>query len=170
MQQKHTRMSDKHQVSFDSIEIIELPMSLGDNPSVSKGAPVTVEWVAQKRTTFSIDFFEKNRPNRRSRRGLILSAEAREGILLHHGFCLEDIRIASWEVEAAKARRRESKRRKVCSSSSQEDIGDHRLRILESRQRQALRRIKKINQLLLLIDLEKENAFVLLPRPPPLLY
>jgi hypothetical protein len=132
------------QVSFGSIEIIELPMSLGDNPSVSKGAPVTVEWVAQKRTTFSIDFFEKYRPNRRPPRDLVLSTEAREGILLDHGFCLEEILSASWEVEVAKMRQRESK--------LMDETRDQRLRILESRQRQARKRIRKINQSLFLID------------------
>jgi hypothetical protein len=155
MHPKHT-MSDK-QVSFDSIEIIELPMTLGDNPSVSKGAPLTVEWVAQQRTTFGIDFFEKYRPSRRSRRGLVLSAEVREKILLDRGFCLEEILSASWEVEAAKVRRRESKQ---MNTSSKEETRDQKLSILESRRCQALKRIKEIKQSLFLIDYENRLCLV----------
>jgi hypothetical protein len=97
-------MSTK-QVNFDTIEIIELPMTLGDNPSVSVGAPLTVEWESQQRTTFQLDFFEKYRPERRSRHTLVISPEAREKILLHHGVCLADILAATWEASLGKPRR-----------------------------------------------------------------
>lgn len=31
-------------VAFSTIEIREYPMTVGDNPSVSRGVPVTIEW------------------------------------------------------------------------------------------------------------------------------
>jgi hypothetical protein len=124
------------QVTFDSLEIIELPMTLGDNSSVSKGPPLTVEWEAQQRTTFNVEFFEKFRPERQSRRSLVLSPGAREGILLNHGFSLEEILTASWEAATQKQNTR--KKTKQARVSSQKQKRNHTLTELESRRRQAV--------------------------------
>ena len=98
----------RKQVSFRSIEIIELAIALGDNPCVSAGAPLTTEWEAQSRSSFEIDFFETNRPRRRSARELIISSRARECLLLKHGYAMEDIFIASMNASKVKRERRES--------------------------------------------------------------
>jgi hypothetical protein len=103
-------MMKTKKLSFDKVEIIELAITLGDNPSVSAGAPLTVEWKSQKRTTFQLDFFEKFRPERRSRSSLVISTEDRKGLLLNHGFCLEEIVDAS--LEAARIRRDRRKTKK----------------------------------------------------------
>jgi hypothetical protein len=58
------RTMKKKSVTFHKIEIIELAFAIGDNPSVSSGAPLTLEWVAQKRTVIAVDFFETHRPMR----------------------------------------------------------------------------------------------------------
>ena len=62
-------------VSFNQIEIIELPYTIGDGPAC--GVPVTVEWEAQDRTSFKLDFFEQYRPQRRAKNALRLSPDAR---------------------------------------------------------------------------------------------
>jgi hypothetical protein len=134
---KRYTMSTK-QVNFDTIEIIELPMTLGDNPSVSVGAPLTVEWESQQRTTFQLDFFEKYRPERRSRRTLVISPEARQQILLQHGFCLEDILAASWEASCSLDK---PSRPKLVKKRMLRRISD-----LSSRQRQAVRKLQELNQ------------------------
>ena len=98
----------KKQVSFRSIEIIELAIALGDNPCVSAGAPLTTEWEAQSRSSFEIDFFETHRPRRRSARELLISSRAREYLLLKHGYAMEDIFTASKNASKAKRERIES--------------------------------------------------------------
>ena len=85
-------------VKFHSIEVIELAVALGDNPSVSCGAPLTTEWCARRRTTFDVDFFEEYRPPRRTLRELILSESEREEILIRQGYTRKQIKAACEEV------------------------------------------------------------------------
>jgi hypothetical protein len=82
-------------VTFETVEIIELPISIGDNPSVREGAPLTTEWVAQRRTTLNLEYFESYRPRRRSTRELILSQQDREDLLLRQGYTEDEIDEAS---------------------------------------------------------------------------
>lgn len=65
-------------VQFSFVEIIELPYTLGDNPSVSGGPPVAASWQSQKRTSLDLEFFELYRPPRRNKSALHLSKEARK--------------------------------------------------------------------------------------------
>ena len=65
-------------VKFSNVEIIELPYTLGDNPSVSGGPPVSASWISQKRTSLDLDFFEQYRPPRRNKSALHLTKEARK--------------------------------------------------------------------------------------------
>jgi hypothetical protein len=67
-------------VRFSSLEIVELPYAVGDNPCVSSGVPIAASWVAQKKTKFDIDFFERYRPPRRSKKELLLSAVDRKAL------------------------------------------------------------------------------------------
>jgi hypothetical protein len=75
---KMTQSMKTRQVSFHQVELIELPYCLGDNTACSHGAPISVEWQAQKRTSFDVSFFEEYRPKRRSCRMLLLSGSDRE--------------------------------------------------------------------------------------------
>jgi hypothetical protein len=68
-----------HRVAFSKIEIIELPYSLGDNPCCM-GPPIAPSWIAQKRTTLDLEFFERYRPERRSKNALLLSRQARKSL------------------------------------------------------------------------------------------
>jgi hypothetical protein len=70
----YTRSSRR--VAFHEVEIIELPMMVGDGPSV--GVPLTVDWQPQDRSTFDIDFFEQFRPERRNKLQLRIGPESRE--------------------------------------------------------------------------------------------
>ena len=110
----------RKRVSFESVEIIELPFALGDNPSVSRGPPLTTEWEAQHRTTLDLDFFETCRPSRRSGKNLVVSHEDREKLLLEHGFSKQQISEASNEAARARSQRRNQpqERRKKASSLS----------------------------------------------------
>ena len=70
----------RRRVSFTDVEIIELPYTLGDNPCVSSGVPISASWKAQKRTCLKLDFFEQYRPKRRTKVELHLSKEARKSL------------------------------------------------------------------------------------------
>lgn len=148
MEPQHQRMGKK-QVGFDSIEIIELPMTLGDHPSVSSWPPLTVGWKEQQRTTYSIDFFEKYRPQRRSLSGLVLSAETREGILFGNGFCSTEAPFVSFIGEAGRVRKRKESEQK--KAGFHHLTKDQRLRALEARRKRVLKRIEEINQSLFLM-------------------
>jgi hypothetical protein len=96
------------QVSFRSIEIIEVATSLSDNAFDSTGAPLTTQWEAQSRNSFEIDFFETYRPRRRSRRELLISSRRQKDLLSKHGYTMEDILTASKNESQVKGGQRES--------------------------------------------------------------
>jgi hypothetical protein len=72
----------KKSVNFSQVEIIELPIILGDNPSLSSGGPpMCVGWEPMRRSEFPVDVYEKHRPKRRSnRRGLIITGAGRTNL------------------------------------------------------------------------------------------
>jgi len=73
----------KKSVRFDTLEIIEFPCILGDNPSCSSGAPLTLDWKPQEQCTVKVDFYEFTRDPRRSR--LTMKKSEREEHLLAMG-------------------------------------------------------------------------------------
>ena len=79
-------MSSK-QVCFSTIEIIEFPIILGDNPSVTAGPPLTISWEPQYRIELDLEVFERCRePCRRSDHDLIVDPYTREDVLIRAGF------------------------------------------------------------------------------------
>ena len=70
---------DGRNVLFDTITVHEHAYALGDNPSVSEGAPLTIEWEAQHSVTFDIGYYEIYRPssNRKPSHNLRLSVPER---------------------------------------------------------------------------------------------
>jgi hypothetical protein len=115
-----TRPKKKKYVTFHKIEIIELAFAMGDNPSVSNGVPLTLEWVAQKRTVMAVDFFEKYRPARcASTLQLRIRKASRVNILLESGYTQQDIDAAAEDAMMIRRLRRVSRRH-----SRQYDNGD----------------------------------------------
>ena len=57
----------KKSVRFDTLEIIQFPCILGDHPSCSSGAPLTLDWKPQEQSVVKVDFYEFTRDPRRSR-------------------------------------------------------------------------------------------------------
>lgn len=77
VQNEETGVARTTRIRFGTLEIIELPYSLGDNPAVSCGPPIAPSWDSQKRTTIDLGFFEEFRPKRRNKSQLHLSKKAR---------------------------------------------------------------------------------------------
>jgi hypothetical protein len=100
----------KKAVTFHEIEIIELAFVMGDNPSVSDGVPLTLEWIAQKRIVMTVDFFETYRPARcPTRRQLRLGETCRMNILLDSGYTQLEIDVAADEAKMTRELRRVSR-------------------------------------------------------------
>ena len=86
-------------VQFHKIEIVEFPITLGDNPAVSGGPPLSTEMYPQRIIKADIDAFERLRPKRRSQSKLRISRRSREYLLLKNGFNQDDINQCSVEAE-----------------------------------------------------------------------
>ena len=68
-------MEDKKRVSFSDIEVVELPMILGDHPACRDGLPVCTSWKHSDRYSLSLDLFEQTRsPMRRQGSELYISS------------------------------------------------------------------------------------------------
>mmetsp|Transcript_1519 Transcript_1519/g.1936 ORF Transcript_1519/g.1936 Transcript_1519/m.1936 type:complete len:211 (-) Transcript_1519:91-723(-) len=95
-EQNHTnerpRLS-KCLVGFNQIEIRMYDRVLGDNPSVSYGAPLSIGWeYGPDVIEISVEDYEKIRlGERRTKSELELSADARKNILLDSGYSKQDI-------------------------------------------------------------------------------
>ena len=79
-QQQQEHHQQRRRVRFSTLEVIELPYCLGDNPSVNGGAPVSISWDCQKRTIVDLGFFEEYRPARRNKSALHLNKALRRNL------------------------------------------------------------------------------------------
>jgi hypothetical protein len=86
-------------VWFRLIQVREMPIILGDNPAVSDGVPITIDWKFQKESSVELDEFEFFRPERRRREHLQLSTKKRFELALAGGSDLSEIAKARIEVE-----------------------------------------------------------------------
>jgi hypothetical protein len=112
----------KKTVTFHKIEIIELAFAIGDNPSVSDGVPLTLEWVAQKRIVMAVDFFETYRPTRcPTKWHLRINEISRMDILLESGYTQLEIDAAANEAMRIRRLRRISVRQHYRYSSRYDD-------------------------------------------------
>lgn len=107
-QHQQQQQPSKRSVGFATIEIIELPYTVGDNPSVSCGAPISASWYSQKRTSLDLEFFEQYRPLRRNKKDLHLTKEARKELLLQSGHTEKDIQLAAQHAMRTKQQRLET--------------------------------------------------------------
>jgi hypothetical protein len=108
---------ERSSVKFKSIEIIELAFAIGDNPSVSDGVPLSMEWDALNRTTMGLEFFEQHRPPR-SNIVSRLNGETRSQLLQRNGFSSEDIETATENAKKARKKRRKTVRKLLSSTTA----------------------------------------------------
>lgn len=84
--------NQKQKVHFSNVEIRYYPMIIGDNPSVSDGCPVTIDWEPIGISLASLDEFENVRRNtRRHYSDIIMDKSARYDILVSSGHDSTDI-------------------------------------------------------------------------------
>jgi hypothetical protein len=81
-QWKDDARSEKRRVCFGYLEVRNYPMTVGDHPECSWGAPVTIEWDYESCLQTSVDNWEAARsPWRRTGMGFHLSWKRREMIV-----------------------------------------------------------------------------------------
>lgn len=96
-------------VSFGDITILEFPITLGENPSVSAGAPIQLGWKPQRVSTRDIELYEYlRRDERRHRRALHMSVPRRAQILLNAGHSIDEIADAVLKVQVIQKQRTDS--------------------------------------------------------------
>ena len=62
---RSTHLLAKKRVSFETVDVFEHPITLGDNV-VSEGAPLTIEWHAQRCDILSVDDYERFKSSNRT--------------------------------------------------------------------------------------------------------
>jgi hypothetical protein len=62
-----------HSVAFSSVVIREYDQTIGDNPSVSYGPPISLDWEYTQLQTVTLEHYEAHRPPRRSMRQMCMN-------------------------------------------------------------------------------------------------
>eukprot|EP00529_Nitzschia_sp_RCC80_P026918 CAMPEP_0113482948 /NCGR_PEP_ID=MMETSP0014_2-20120614/23182_1 /TAXON_ID=2857 /ORGANISM="Nitzschia sp." /LENGTH=280 /DNA_ID=CAMNT_0000376481 /DNA_START=67 /DNA_END=909 /DNA_ORIENTATION=- /assembly_acc=CAM_ASM_000159 len=96
-------------VRFSTVEIREHNMTMGDNPSVSSGIPLTIEWNHANEFVCDLDVYEKLRPERRGRYDLVLPRSHRTALCYQSaGYSRSEILKQVKVVSVTKNERRRS--------------------------------------------------------------
>merc|ERR1711915_365258 len=114
---------------FDTVEVRSYPRILGDNPTVSAGAPITLDWTWFRSFSCDLEKFEHKRQTsclRRERKELIVPRSIRKHWCLNAGSTISEIAavleqcnvdIANRRASAAEILRKESRRNKNLASN-----------------------------------------------------
>lgn len=113
-----TTKKPNKQLRFRYIEIIELPMVLGDNPCVQDGPPISVCWKPQRRVKACLERFESIRPPRRGTQRMC--RRLRCALLSKQGVADNEIEQATMEAKITKLQRYLSLA--SCESNNNNDI------------------------------------------------
>jgi hypothetical protein len=93
-------------VEFSSIHIRSYNQTIGDNPSVSYGPPIQLDWEYQEYEPIGINEFKVNRGSRRNFRRMILSCHHRRNVLSwQYGCTEEELKMAEMEANRTKKQR-----------------------------------------------------------------
>jgi hypothetical protein len=106
MSSSSSSSSKKSVVSFGSVCVHTHPVTLGDNPAVSAGLPLALDWHPVRSELFCIDEFEKTRKGR-SRKVTRLHESVREALLREMGCSTDSLIKVSREIEQIKRSRQE---------------------------------------------------------------
>mmetsp|Transcript_17128 Transcript_17128/g.24103 ORF Transcript_17128/g.24103 Transcript_17128/m.24103 type:complete len:323 (+) Transcript_17128:258-1226(+) len=100
---KINRSSSK--VNFQNVTIREYDVTLGDNPSVSYGPPLSLDWTYSENDSMCVNEYEGSRNQRRTPRQMCVNYFQRVNILSTVGHTEEEIKQAKKEVKKTKNQR-----------------------------------------------------------------
>jgi hypothetical protein len=93
-------------VRFHVIQTREYRQTLGDNPSVSYGPPVCLDWTYDELPCIDLDEYEINRGTRRNMRQMMMNYYTRTNLLTYGCGCTEDeVKRASRDADRIKRSR-----------------------------------------------------------------
>jgi hypothetical protein len=101
----------KNTVRFTTVTIREYPMTVGDNPSTTRGVPLTVEWDHDREYMLQVDDFERVRPARRNIAELQTQSLDRIRMLKNTGWSGADLKKQAQHVNAARLQRQQTRTR-----------------------------------------------------------
>lgn len=78
-------------VKFTSLEIREYPICIGDNPAVTMGVPITIDWAHDGKLICTVEEYEEHRPAPRSMAQLRMPSRHRDDLLRRIGYSRRDI-------------------------------------------------------------------------------
>jgi len=99
--------SQSKSVRFDSVHIRSHSQTLGDNPSVMYGPPISLDWDYEQHESIKLDDYEADRVfSRRTMRQMAVSYYRRKAILTRdYGFSEEELVKAHKDADKAKIKR-----------------------------------------------------------------
>lgn len=106
---KALKKSDS-KVKFQHIIVREYAQTIGDNPSVGYGAPITLDWEYEENEPLDLDLYEGARGGRRNIRQMHLNAYQRKNIFVHkYGFSEQEVKAAKKATNKVRSQREFSK-------------------------------------------------------------
>jgi hypothetical protein len=96
--------SRKSNVRFEQVRIREYEQTLGDNPSVTYGPPITLDWLFQEMEPISLEAYEAHRSPRRSLQQMCLNYYQRRNLLMWI-YSLEESALKKATKEAERCKR-----------------------------------------------------------------
>eukprot|EP00934_Nitzschia_sp_Nitz4_P005059 Nitzschia sp. Nitz4//scaffold76_size158648//95115//95813//NITZ4_002555-RA/size158648-processed-gene-0.244-mRNA-1//1//CDS//3329557872//5049//frame0 len=93
-------------VVFSTLEIREYPIIPGDNPSVTVGCPITIDWAHDDLVTCHVEEYEGARPKPRTMIELRIPSQLREEMLKRQGYSRQDILAGTKKANLTKNARR----------------------------------------------------------------
>lgn len=99
-------LSSRKSVEWGVVQIRSYGQTIGDNPSVSYGAPIQLDWDYEVHDELELDNYEFNRGPRRTLRQMVLSYYHRKNVLSwQYGHTEEEIKAAKKEASRLKFKR-----------------------------------------------------------------
>jgi hypothetical protein len=93
-------------VSFDRIVVREYDQTLGDNPCVCYGPPITLDWKYEEMEAISVEDWEGARGERRCPREMLMNYYTRRNLLMWvYGFSEQELKKAKREAEKVQRQR-----------------------------------------------------------------
>eukprot|EP00980_Cylindrotheca_fusiformis_P031677 scaffold26778_cov127-Cylindrotheca_fusiformis.AAC.1 len=126
----------KGSVGFRSVIIREYQQTIGDNPSVSYGTPISLDWEYEQCAPLPLTLYEASRlGSKRSMRQLFLNHYQRKNLLIHkYGFSEAEVKAAKYETNRARSQRDKSKMMQISFRP---------LLVLEEARESAMRKVKR---------------------------
>ena len=105
LKHKSSRTDSSGSVRFEKLTFRNYPVVLGDNPSITSGPPISLDWQHGASYELSVEEYERSRPPRRDKKNMVLPKSVRQEWLLSEGYSRGEMR------EAEKVALREQKNR-----------------------------------------------------------